>query len=171
MSESKNGPKIILVEDDPDQMDLLVQCALDEINKIIENVNTSESDKQRLNSIKIVKVSNIRSLERAISKYKDLFFAVLDCNLPDVKGGKPNDQLVKVKHRITGQHRAVDIVHKHVPTAPITLISSRYRFKSVVYQYYEDMDGLNITFISKDNQEMIQRNIGYHLRQFMRESS
>ena len=53
MTKSENGPKIIFVEDDPEQMDLLVQCALDEINKIIENVNTSESEKQRLDSVKI----------------------------------------------------------------------------------------------------------------------
>ncbi len=165
----KAVPKLLLVEDDPDQMDLLLQFVLDEIRALSKNPNISDEKKEMLSAIKILKANNIESLRIAVSRYKDIFLAVLDCNLPDNKTSSPNDQLVKTSHRITGQHYGVDILNDNLPSVPITLISSKYRFKKIVYEYYESQYGLNITFIKKSDQDTIQRNIGYHLRRLISE--
>jgi len=168
MNSSDNNAKIIFVEDDDDQMELLILSALDEISELIANTNTTEAHRELLKNLKILKVSNLQALEKAVTEHKGIFLAVLDCNIPDKKGDAPNDQLVQVNHRITGQHRGVEVVTDNLPDASITLISSMYRFKKIVYQYYELNYDINITFIGKDDPEMIQRNIGYRLRQFLR---
>jgi len=159
MSKTES-PKIIFVEDDPDQLDLLLQFALDEISKLHDGENTNAEQKQMLSNIKLLKVTNLRSLQQAVSKYQDVFLTVLDCNIPDVKGGISNDQLMKTNHRINGRHQGVEIVIESLPDTPITLISS--------LAHYASDDKIDITFISKNDQEMIQRNIAYYLRRYIR---
>ena len=146
MSKTES-PKIIFVEDDPDQLDLLLQFALDEISKLHDGENTNAEQKQMLSNIKLLKVTNLRSLQQAVSKYQDVFLTVLDCNIPDVKGGISNDQLMKTNHRINGRHQGVEIVIESLPDTPITLISSLDRFKRIVYAHYASDDKIDITFI------------------------
>ena len=166
-----NSPKIVFVEDDPDQMELLIQFALDEISQLAEHANTSNAQKELLHSIKLLKVTNVGSLKQAVTKYQDIFLVVLDCNIPDDKDGESNDQLVKANHRITGNHNAVDVIIEHLPNAAITLISSMNRFRKIVYEHYASDENVEITFISKSDQEMIQRNLAYYLRRYIRQDS
>lgn len=166
MSPNSN-PNILIVEDDPDQMELLIEFARDEIKKLIKDENTNVRQKQKIKNIQIIKVTNINSLQKAISIHKSVLLAILDCNIPDAKGSAAHDQLVKTNHIITGQHRSVDIVIKHLPSAPITIISSLNRFQKIVSQHYEAKRDISINFISKKDQLMIKRNIGYYLRQYL----
>lgn len=163
------APKILFVEDDDDQMELLIQFALDEISEVFENPNTNKAQRAILNSIKLLKVSNIRSLKQVVAKYQDIFLVVLDCNIPDIKGGVSNDQLVKTNHRITGHHYGVDIIIENLPDTSITLISSLNRFRKIVYEHYASSEKVDINFISKSDQEMIQRNLAYYLRRYIRQ--
>ena len=167
MTSSNNNQAILIVEDDPDQMELLVSFALSEIQSLIEDGSTTDQQSQKLKDIKILKVSNISTLEKAVSVYKGILLAVLDCNIPDTKDGTSHDQLVKTNYRITGQHKSVDIVTEHLPSTPITMISSLNRFQKIVSRYYKSEHDLNINFISKNDQLMISRNIGYYLRQYL----
>ncbi len=168
MKNSSSDPNILILEDDPDQMDLMISFALGEINKLMDDENTSDKQKQKLKSIQIIKVVDIRSLERTVSVYKGSLLAVLDCNVPDAKGGKSHDQLVKTNYKITGQHKPVDIVTEHLPNTPITMISSLNRFQRIVSQYYKSEYDLSLNFIGKSDQSMIKRNIGYYLRQYIK---
>jgi CheY-like chemotaxis protein len=165
MTSNKDNPAILIVEDDPDQMDLLVNLTLGEIQALMDDPNTNEPLSQALKDIKILKVSNVKTLEKAVSVYKNVLLALLDCNIPDSKGGDSNDQLVKTNHRITGQHRSVDLVIKHLPSTPITTISSLNRFQRTVTRHYKNEYDLDIDFISKSDLAMISKNIGDHLRQ------
>lgn len=166
---SNSSPNILLLEDDTDQMDLLVNFALSEITKLIDDENTNEEQRQRIRGIQIIKIANINSLQQAVSVHKEVLLAILDCNIPDNKGSAPHDQLIKTNHVITGQHRPVDIVTENLPDTPITIISSMDRFQKIVYQYYESKHSISINFIRKNDQSMIERNIGYYLRQYLRQ--
>ena len=159
---------LVIVEDDPDQKSLLVNFALDEIKILLHNENTNDEKKQRLKNIKIISASNIRSLKKAASAHENALMALLDCNIPDEKGGKPHDQFVKTNHKITGQHKSVDIVRELLPGTPITMVSSMNRFQKIVTQYYQKEFDFSVNFISKKDVLMIQRNIRYYLRQYLK---
>lgn len=166
--EENTKSNILIAEDDPDQKSLLVNFALDEIRMLIQNVNTSEEKKQQLKNIKIISASDIKSLRKAASTHEHALMALLDCNIPDEKGGKPHDQFVKTNHKITGQHKSVDIVLELLPGTPITMVSSMNRFQKIVTQYYQKEFDFSINFISKKDILMIQRNIRYYLRQYLK---
>jgi len=165
MDNFNDNPAILIVEDDIDQMNLLVDYALNEIQKLIDDENTKDEQKQALRGIKILKITNIDTLEKAVTIHKNVLLAVLDCNIPDTKSGIPHDQLIKTNYRITGQHKSVDIITKYLPSTPITMISSLNRFRKLVVQHYSVTHSLNINFISKNDQSMINRNMGYYIRQ------
>lgn len=166
IKNSDSNPSILILEDDLEQMELLVNFALTEINKLIVHENTNDDQRQKMKTVNIIKVSNINSLKKAVSIHKGIFLAVLDCNTPHTKTSASDDQLVKTNHVITGQHKPVDIVTKHLPDTPITLISSMDRFQRIVNRYYESKHNLNINFIRKSNPKKIQSNIGFHLREY-----
>jgi len=159
---------IILLEDDPDQMDILTSFALGELQKFIDNKNTTEDKKEKIANIKIISVSNIESLKKVTEKYNQVLLAILDGNTPNEKGREPHDQFIKRNHQITGKHRAIEIVKNSLPNTPITMISSLDRFKRIVLKHYNTKDQMNINFINKNDQEMIRKNIGYYLRQYLK---
>ena len=170
MNSAKN-PKLLIVEDDAEQMDLLTAYALSEVEKLVVHENTTEQKKQALQSIDILRATNVQSLKKALSSKANIFLAILDCNLPDAKGESAHDQLIKTNYRITGQHKPIDLVIEYSPHTPITMISSFNRFKSLLNQYYENKHDLSINFIRKNDQSMIKRNIGHYLRQYLKEVS
>ena len=159
---------ILIVEDDIDQLRLLVDFAQTEIKRNIDNQNTNELQKQKLSNIKIITATNISSLQKAVKIHKNILLAILDCNIPDTKGDKPHDQFIKTNHKITGQHKAVDIVSEYIPDTPITMISSLNRFQRIVNQYYKNKYNLGINFIKKKDTSIIQNNIGWYLRQHLK---
>jgi len=169
MKSSNNNPNLLIVEDDPDQMDLLIDLALSEIKKLIDDKNTTDEQRQIIKDIKIIKVTNIDSLQKVVTRVESVLLAVLDCNIPDTEGGTSHDQLVKTNHIVTGQHKSVDIVTEHLPNTPITVISSLDRFQKIISKHYESNHNLGINFIRKNDQLMIKRNIGYYLRQLLRQ--
>jgi len=167
-TQNQNNSHILIVEDDIDQMGLLVDFAQTEIKRIIDNENTSDEQKQKARNIKIITATNIRSLLKAVQMHKNVLLAVLDCNLPDTRGGAPHDQFIKSNHKLTGQHRAVDIVSRGLPSTPITMISSLNRFQRIVNQYYTNTHNISINFIRKKDAPIIQNNIGLYLRQHLK---
>ncbi len=169
MKNPDNQPNIIVLEDDVDQMLFIIDFALSEINTLIEDEWTSDEQRKRLKSIKILKVADISSLYSAATKHKGTILAILDCNTPDTKGAKPHDQFIKTKHVITGQHRAVDIVTEHLPQAQITMISSMNRFRTLINRYYATNHGLSINFIGKKDAAKISQNIRIRLKKFLKE--
>lgn len=52
---TSNTPTILLLEDDADQMALLIDLTLDEIKKRIGDVRINDKQRQKLQSIKIIK--------------------------------------------------------------------------------------------------------------------
>ena len=171
MNDSSNNPKILIVEDDPDQMNLLIEFVMGEIRKMALDQQLSDQLRPLLKRIQIIKVDNVASLQRAASKYQGVILSLLDGNIPDANGQVPNDQLVKTNHRITGQHRSVDIISQGFPNTPITIISSFNRFKKIVVNYYDTQHDLSINFISKRDTEKTKKNIAYYLRQYLRTQS
>jgi len=163
-----NTPYILLVEDDPEQMDLVIILAQAETKKLLESDATNQRQKEEIERIQLIKASNIEALEQAISLHKGALLALMDCNIPDEKDSIANDQFVKDNRRITGQHRSVDLALEHLPDTPITMISSLNRFEKMIQRYYESKHNLHINFISKKNQLMISRNIAYYLRQHIK---
>lgn len=164
----KNSLQILILEDDIDQMSILIDFTLDEIKKIARDVNTNDSQRKILKNLQIIKISNIDSLKKAVSKHKDIFFTVLDCNTPDTKGGVAKDQLITTNHIVTGQHKAVDLVTKYLPNAQITMISSLDRFQRIINSYYERTHDLNIRFVRKGDPLKIQKNIARHLKEHLK---
>lgn len=164
---SANNSNILILEDDPDQMRLLVSLAGGEIKKIIDDENVSDKQRQKISIMQIIKVNNIGSLENAVIKHKEVLLAILDCNAPDTKDGVAHDQLIKTNHIVTGQHRSVDIVTEHLPATPITLISSLGRFQRTVNRYYASKHNLNINFIRKSEPSAIAENISGHLKAYL----
>lgn len=102
--------------------------------------------------------------------HKNVFLAILDCNVPDKKGANAHDQLIKTNHIITGQHTSVDIVTEHLPGTPITLTSSLNRFQRTVNRYYESKFNLSIDFIKKNDPTRIRKNIEHSLNRLMKDS-
>ncbi len=171
MNKPNLGKNILIVEDDVEQMDLLVSFAREEIKTILANEQTSDDQREKIKQIQIIKVNNSASLRKAVTLGKGILLAIIDCNIPDSRGSQAHDQLVKTNHAITGQHKSVDIVTKHLPDAPITMISSLDRFQKIVSQFYERNHNLSINFIRKSDQTMIKRNINYYLRQYLKPSN
>ena len=167
MSSPNNNSNLLILEDDLDQMDLLIDLARSEIKRIMDDETISGQQRQTVTEIGIIKVSNIDSLQKAVSIHKNIFLAVLDCNTPDTKDSPAHDQLVKTNHRITGQHRSVDIVTQHLPNTPITLISSLNRFQRTVNRYYESKHNLRMKFIRKSDPLGVTKNIEYHLKEYL----
>jgi len=163
-----DSPKILIAEDDADQLDFMIALTLSEINKLISDDQTDEQQRKILKQLKIVKASSIEGLKKKAAVCNRVLFAIVDCNMPDLDKGTPNDQLVKTKHRITGQHRSVDIIIKHLPNTPITMVSSRDRFRRLINKYYNDKYALNINFIAKADQATISRNILNNLNRYIR---
>jgi len=161
-------PNLFIVEDDPDQKSMLVNFALDEIRILLQNENINDEKKQRLKDIQVISASNIKSLEKAASHHENALMALLDCNIPDDNDSKPHDQFVKTNHKITGQHKTVDIVLEHLPGTPITMVSTMNRFQKIVNQYYQKEYDISVNFINKNDVLMIQRNIRYYLRQYLK---
>lgn len=170
MSKSNNKisqPCILIVEDDPDQMELLVQFVQTEIINASKDTSFSAKQITLLRNIQIIKASNISAMKKAVQLDKNIILAILDCNLPDTKDSPSHDQLIKTNHRITGQHKPVDIILQHKIGTPITMISSLNRFQTLVSRFYKTNFSININFISKNEQPLIQKNIGYNLRLFL----
>lgn len=156
---------ILIVEDDPDQMAMLVDFAENELKRLISGDHISPSKKEKLKNVKLLTASNINSLKNAASDHSNVLLALLDGNIPDTKGGVAHDQFIKTGHKITGQHKCVDIVSEHLPNTPVTMISSMTRFQKIVHQYYKNRHDLSINFIRKKDTSIIQRNIAFYLRQ------
>jgi len=167
MNSSVTNSNILILEDDPDQMEMLVDFALDELAKLAADENISDEQRQKVEDIRLIKVSNIQSLQKSASMHKDVLLALLDCNTPDTEGSAPNDQLVKTNHSITGQHRAVDIVTHYLPDTPITLMSSLDRFRRLVNRYYANKHNLSIRFVGKSDQLGIKENIQFYLKEYL----
>lgn len=162
-----NSAYILILEDDPDQMSILTTFTLDELQKFIDYENTSEEQKVKITNVKIITVSNIEVLKKAVEKHHNIFLALLDGKTPDEKGSEPHDQFIKKNHQITGKHRAIEIVKAKLPNTPITMVSSLNRFKNLVLKHYKTEHKLDINFINKDDGEMIKDNIHYHLEQYL----
>lgn len=167
MKSPYDNPKILILEDDPDQMAFLIDATKAEVTEYVENESPNSQQLRSLNNIQLIKVSNVGSLNKAVSIHKDVILAILDCNTPDSIDGKPHDQLIKTKHKITGQHRAVDIVIQQLPDTPILLTSSLNRFRKIIYQYYENNHGVDLRFIRKSNPQKLGRNIKEHLSRYL----
>jgi CheY-like chemotaxis protein len=167
MNSSNYNPSILILEDDPDQIRLLIDFAQSEIKKLMSDKNTNDRQKQKLKNIGLIKVSNINSLRKAASTHKNVLLAILDCNTPDKKGGAAHDQLLKTNHIVTGQHKSVDIVTEHLPDTPITLISSLNRFQRTVNRYYESKHDLSINFISKNDPSKLKKDIEKCLKKYL----
>lgn len=168
MGNSDSHPKILIVEDDPDQMDLLASFAVSEIENLLNNETVSNTNKEKLAVIHILKATSVFALKQAVSKYKQVIFVILDGNIPDDKGSPAHDQLIKTDHKITGQHKSINIIMEHLPNTPITMISSLNRFQRIVTPFYEKQHSMDINFINKSDQQMIQRNMAYYLRHYLR---
>jgi len=158
---------LLILEDDPEQMVMLIDFAMQEMHKLFKNKDLDQQKKERIMQMSVISASSIDSLETQITKNKNILFALLDCNTPDYKDTKPHDQFIKKGHQITGQHKAVDLVTKHLPNTPITMISSFSRFQKIVLNYYESKHNLMINFIKKKDHLMIKNNINYYLRQHL----
>jgi CheY-like chemotaxis protein len=158
-----NSPAILIVEDDLDQRTLLIDFAMSQIKRVLEKQTLTDQQRQTLKNVQVISVTNIASLQKVVTKHKNVLLAVLDCNLPDSKGGPSHDQFIKTKHRITGQHKAVDVVTEYLPDIPITMISSQNRFQRIINLFYKNKHGIEISFISKKDPSTIARNIRYYL--------
>ena len=136
MTLPNDNPKILILEDDSEQMEFLLDLTKTEVENLIANGGLSDDEQENLRNLQLIKVSNIESMTKAVSTHQDIILAISDCNTPDTKNGKPHDQLLKTNHIITGQHKAVDILMEHVPDTPIILISSLNRFRRIICLLY-----------------------------------
>lgn len=166
-SKENDSAYILILEDDPDQMEMLTNFALNELQNLIKNENISQEVEEKIAKIKVISVTHIDGLKKVSEKYSPVLLALLDGNTPDEKDGKPHDQFVKKNHLITGKHRAIEVVKKTLPDTPITMISTLDRFKKIVFKYYNTEHKLNINFINKNDQDKIGKNIAYYLRQYL----
>lgn len=170
-STNHDHPTIFLLEDDADQIELLANFIILEIHNKISDEQLNETQKQDLKNITIAKLMDIQSLQVAAKRHTNVLMAIMDCNVPDIKGGAAHDQFVRTNQRITGQHKPVDVLLRELPATPITLISTLNRFKQLVTSYYRRERNLKINFINKNDQQMIQRNIAYHLSKYLRSTA
>jgi len=161
-----NDPAILIVEDDDDQLELMASVVIEELEKILEQeANGDGADK--LKSISVVKVRDRHSLERATLKYQGVFLTVLDCNIPDRKGGAANDQFVKQNHILTGQHKSVDVLIKNAPNKPILLVSSQKRFRNTVTRHYGRSGNVPLKFVSKEAPAEIRKQVSKHVQDWL----
>ena len=170
MKRPFDNPKIIILEDDPDQMAFLSDLVEAEVDQYIKNEQPNKIQTESLKKTQLIRVSNVSSLRKALSLHKDIAFAILDCNTPDTSDGKAHDQLLKTNHKITGQHKAVDTVMKYIPNTPVLLTSSLNRFRRIIYQYYVKNHALDILFVRKANPDKLSRNIKRLLEQYLNET-
>ena len=159
---------ILIAEDDADQKNLLVDFAVSQVKRALEDTTLNDEQRNKLSSIQIISVADIAALKKAVSINKNVLLAILDCNMPDIKGSPSHDQFIKTNHRITGQHKAVDVVIKSLPNTPITMISSLHRFQKIISVFYKKEFDLDINFISKNDPSTIRRNIRYYLKQYLK---
>ena len=171
MKSLYDSPKILILEDDPDQMEFFIDMAQTEVTNYINSADLDDVQHENLKDIQFLKVSNIDSLTKAVTTHQDIFLTILDCNTPDTKDGKPHDQLLKTNHIITGQHKAVDLVMKHLPDTSIILTSSLNRFRRIIYKYYEKTHGLDVLFVRKSNPDKLSRNIKLNLKSYINRSN
>jgi len=157
LSSTDEQAYVLILEDDPDQMDLFVGLVMNELRQLIDADDTPDDIKSRFKRVGILKLNNIESLKRAAKEYQGVVLMIMDCNVPARRGKPPEDQFIKEKHRITGQHRSVDIALKDFRGAPIILTSSMDRFKTMVTQYYRNQADLNLRFFRKSDIEGIQK--------------
>jgi len=158
---------LLILEDDPEQMEMLVEFAMQEMHKLYENDGADQEYKEKITNMSVISASSIDALKNQITKNKNILFALLDCNTPDKQGEKPHDQFIKTNYQITGQHKAVDLMTKHLPNVPVTMISSFNRFQKIVLNHYERTHNLTMNFIKKKDHLMIKNNINYYLRQHL----
>jgi len=162
---------LFIIQDDIDQMELLVSFGLNQITHLLDSETTSAAQKALLRDISIIKIKDMRSLEKAVTMYKNVVMVIMDCNIPDIKGGVPNDQLIKTNHKITGQHKAVEILTKFLPSVPITSVSSMKRFDKLLTRYYKQNNGLELKFISKQDHSKVLQEMRFYLNRFIRLAS
>ena len=162
-----SDPKILILEDDLDQMYLLIDFAISEIKRLVEDKNINDEQRQKLVNIEILTAANLEALKQAVSMHSVVLLAVLDCNTPDAEGGDSHDQLVKTNRGITGQHKSVDLVTEYLPDTPIILISSMDRFQRIVNKYYASNHNLSINFIRKNAPPELKRNIRNNLKEYL----
>ena len=164
MSKRSEKPIILILEDDQDQMDLLTALTLGEAQKLLNDTSIDDSRKQNIKNVNIISVGDINSLHKAVLVYKNVLLAILDCNVPDTKHTPAHDQLIKTNHRITGQHKAVDLVVKNLPETPIAITSSWDRFRIIVGRYYQSKYNLTINFVRKSDMNGFKKYIEIRLK-------
>ena len=144
-------PVVLVVEDDVDQLDMLAEIVLDEVRSLLHKSDSSTIQQQVLRSIKVVKVTNAAQLAKSLVAFENIVLAILDCNIPDNLGERPHDQFVIENHRITGQHKSVDLVIEKSPEADLVLISSMKRFQRTVLKYYKNHRAMQLKFFDKSD--------------------
>ncbi len=159
-------PTVFLVEYDADQMALLASFVVKEIMSLIDGDNITETQRQRLRKIQIVKISNAGTLAKAAKLYRRVPFVLLSGNLPTEEGMPAKDQFVKQGHRITGQHHCVDILRSSLPNALIMFTSNFNRFKRLITRYYFDMRDLKINFVAKQDETQIRASLRERLVEY-----
>ena len=82
-------PSILIVEDDPDQLEMLVRLAILEIKSLLADDTLPSRAREKILSFNIIKVPEMKSLKRAVSFNKNVVLAIVDCNLPDEKWPGP----------------------------------------------------------------------------------
>jgi CheY-like chemotaxis protein len=167
-STTSAGVAVLLVDDDPEQLEMLGLLTLNEIQVLLNDVSVNERRKRELAAIKVIKVGDQRSLRRVVEGDTEIVLTVLDCNLPEKKGESPIDQFEKKNHVITGQHRSVDIILANQPAMPILLVSTFDRFRNLVINYYKGSKGINLGFVKKNDPERVASRIRSNLEQWAR---
>ncbi|NND82281.1 MAG: hypothetical protein HKN50_07625 [Gammaproteobacteria bacterium] len=166
------GAAILIVEDDPEQMRLFVNYAVTELKALLKDPAITAQQRAMLTPFNILQVGEMKSLQQAVMTGDEVVMAILDCNIPDASGELPNDQFVmQDKHKVTGQHKSVDLIACYLPGTPITLTSSMRRFQRTITRFYASQTELQLDFISKDDIAKMQTNIGYHLRAHIAQGS
>jgi len=158
---------ILILEDDPEQMTMLVEYVSNEIRKLRSNSNTDLRKHKIAQTMKIIKATDIESLENAVASNREFILALLDCNVPDNKDSAASDQFIKQNRLISGKHKSVDIVTENSPGTKITMVSTFNRFQKIVQNHYKKEHGLSINFISKKDPEMIKRNVGWTIKRYL----
>ncbi len=165
---TSNLPTILVVEDDIDQLDMLTEVVLTEIREIAKEPTLDGDEQLNLRSIKVAKVTNAQSLLEAVNSLNNIILVILDCNIPDSKTQRANDQFVTNNHKITGQHKSVDTVIAHAPNTELLLISSMKRFKRMVLRYYKTKHDLQLKFVDKTDVEIMMSSIRVSIQHFLK---
>lgn len=163
----RDGPAILIVEDDKDQMEMLASMVLEELGRGLLNEENGLSV-NKLQSVNVIKVGNRESLEKAAKRHKGIFLVILDCNIPDAKGGKANDQFVAKNHVFTGQHKSVDVLHEYLSDIPIALISTQRRFGSTVIRFYGRSAHIRLKFVPKENIDQLRQYVGQTILEWVK---